>query len=196
MARAFVAVVPPAEVLDAVGRVSWRAVHRPRELSLPRLISPRWTARDQWHLTVQFLGSRVDLDEAARLLAGVRAAAFTTRLGGIGGFPTAKRANVLWVGALEGAREWDALAATVVDAMEPVAGDPDALPFHTHLTLARLGRGADLRATVASTPRPAPIGPRWTVDRVVLFESVTKSTGAVYREHAEIALAAPPSTGQ
>jgi len=195
VARAFVAIVPPRDVVDAVGKVSWRAMHRPRELALPRLISPRWTARDQWHLTLQFLGTRVDLDAAAAALASVSAGPFTARLGGVGGFPSVKRANVLWVGAIEGARELGALAGVVADAMAPLAGDPEALPFHPHLTLARLGRAADLRACVASTPRPAPVGPRWTVDRVVLFESVTKSTGAVYRAHAEVALA-PTSRGR
>jgi 2'-5' RNA ligase len=188
VARAFVAVVPPRDVLDAVGKVSWCAVHRPRELALPRLMSPRWTTRDQWHLTLQFLGTRVDLDAAAASLQDVRADALTARLGGIGGFPSAKRANVLWIGAIEGARALGALAASVTEAMAPIAGAPDALPFHPHLTLARLGRHADLRAAVAQSPRPTPVGPRWTVDRVVLFESVTASTGARYRAHAEVEL--------
>jgi 2'-5' RNA ligase len=189
VARAFVAVVPPREVLDAVGKESWRAAHRPGEVGLPRLISPRWTTRDQWHLTLEFLGTRVDLDEAAALLSGVRAAPVSARLGGLGGFPSAKRANVLWVGAIEGERELRTLAAVVVDALAPIARDPDALPFHPHLTVARLGRHADLRAAIGATPRPAPVGPRWTVDRVVLFESVTAASGARYREHAAVDLA-------
>jgi 2'-5' RNA ligase len=188
VARAFVAIVPPRDVLDAVGKVSWRAMHRAAELELPRFISPRWTTREQWHLTVQFLGTRVDLGEAASLLAGVRAAAVATRLGGIGGFPSAKRANVLWIGAREGGRELGALAAAVTTAMAPIAGESDALPFHPHLTLARLGRSADLRAAVEGSR--APVGPRWTVDRLVLFESVTASSGARYRAHAEVMLGA------
>ena len=93
MARAFVAVVPPRGVLDAVRKVSWRAVHRPAEMALPRLLSPRWTTREQWHLTLQFLGNRVDLDEVATALATVRAAPVRVRLGGIGGFPSERRAE-------------------------------------------------------------------------------------------------------
>lgn len=188
--RAFVAIVPARDVLDAVGKLSWRARHQPRELALPRLLSPRWTVREQWHLTLQFLGNHVDLNEAASCLATVRAEPFAARLGGLGGFPLTKRANVVWIGAVEGAREMGALAAAVVDAMAPVAGDPEALPFRPHLTLARLGRHADLRACVSATPRPAPVGPRWVVDRLVLFESTTGSTGSQYREHAEVALGA------
>jgi len=72
--RAFLAIVPPRAVLDAVGKVAWRAAHRPAELALPRLLSPRWTTREQWHLTLQFLGSHVDLDAAADALSSVRGA--------------------------------------------------------------------------------------------------------------------------
>jgi RNA 2',3'-cyclic 3'-phosphodiesterase len=189
VSRGFVAIVPPRDALDAVGKVSWSARHRPLELALPRLIGPRWTTRDQWHLTLQFLGTRVDLDSASAALEAVRASVARVRLGGIGGFPKERRANVLWVGVLEGARELAAIAAAVRDEMTAIVESDrsDALEFHPHLTLARLARPADLRPTVARAAR-APIGARWTADRLVLFESVTASTGARYREHASVTL--------
>ncbi len=31
----------------------------------------RWTGEDQWHLTLQFLGNRVDLDAVAVALGGL-----------------------------------------------------------------------------------------------------------------------------
>ncbi len=187
MSRAFVAVVPPRAVLDAVGKVSWRAAHRPAELSLPRLLGPRWTTREQWHLTLQFLGNGVDLDAAASALATVRGGAAAARLGGVGGFPTEKRGTVVWVGVREGARDLSALAAAVKEAMLPVVPEPDTREYHPHLTLARLARGTDLRAAAAAAGR-APIGPRWTADRITLFESVSGSSGHRYRAHAEIML--------
>ena len=188
MARAFVAIAPPRDVLDAVGKVSWRAAHRPSELALPRLLSPRWTTRGQWHLTVQFLGTRLDLDAAAEALATVRAPSANVRLGGIGGFPTERRAQVLWIGVIEGGAALSVLAAAVESAMAPLVGEREALPFHPHLTLARLGRAADLRTAAAAWR--GPIGPRWVADRLVLFESVTAPTGARYRSHADVEL--PP----
>src|SRR6478752_2369837 len=145
MSRAFVAIVPPRGVLDAVGKLSWRAMHRPKELALPRLIGARWTTRAQWHLTLQFLGTRVDLDEASAALAKVRGAALRVRLGGIGGFPSERRANVVWLGVIEGARELSTVAAAVGEAMAPLVPTTDARAFHPHLTLARLTRPADLR---------------------------------------------------
>jgi 2'-5' RNA ligase len=189
-ARAFVAIVPSRAALDAVGKVSWRAAHRPAEAALPRLIGPRWTTREKWHLTLQFLGTRVDLDAAAAALATVRAAPARVRLGGIGGFPSERRANVVWVGVIEGAAEVTALAAAVNAALSPVVGATDEREYHPHLTLARLARPADLRAAVAKASSTA-IGPSWMADRLVLFESVTAPSGARYRAHADVALEPP-----
>jgi RNA 2',3'-cyclic 3'-phosphodiesterase len=185
--RAFVAVVPSRGALDAVGKLSWRAAHRPSEVAIPRLLGARWTTRAQWHLTLQFLGTGVDLDAAAEALAGIRGAPARVRLGGVGGFPSERRASVVWVGVIEGADSLRGLAAAVGDAMVPV-GERDPREFHPHLTLARLARPADLRAAAAAAAG-VPVGPRWIADRLVLFESVTASTGARYRPHAELALA-------
>jgi 2'-5' RNA ligase len=189
-ARAFVAIVPSKAALDAVGKVSWRATHRPAEAGLPRLIGPRWTTREKWHLTLQFLGTRVDLDAAAAALATVRGAPARVRLGGIGGFPSERRANVLWVGVIEGAAGVTALAAAVNLAMAPAVGAADERDYHPHLTLARLTRAADVRAAAAKASG-TPIGPPWVADRLVLFESVTAPTGARYREHAHVTLEVP-----
>ena len=185
MARAFVAIVPPRDVLDAVGKISWRASHRPAELALPRLLGPRWTTRAQWHLTLQFLGTRVDLDAAASALAAVRESSVRVRLGGIGAFPTARRANVLWLGVIEGASQLKALAGAVNEAMVEVA-PAETREYHPHLTLVRLARPADVRATVGTSR--GRVGPGWSAERLTLFESVTDPSGARYRAHAELRL--------
>lgn len=190
MPRAFVAIVPPRDVLDAVGKVAWRVTHRPAELSLPRLLGPRWATRDKWHITLQFLGANVDLDAAADALRTVRGAPAHVRLGGMGGFPNARRANVLWIGVLEGRESLAGLAGAVGDAMAPVVGSAEERTFHPHLTLARLTRPADLRAAEAVTARER-VGPRWTAERLVLFESTTGSDAPRYRPHAEVVLDHP-----
>jgi len=192
MARAFVAIVPPHDVLDAVSKCSWRAMHRPTELALPRLLGPRWTTREHWHLTLQFLGNGVDLDAAAAALAAVRGDSAHVRLGGLGGFPSERRATVVWLGVVEGARELSALAAIVKEATAPVVGVKDAAgrEYHPHLTLTRLARPADLRAAARGAGRAA-IGPRWVAGGLTLFESVTAPGGARYRVHAHVALQLP-----
>jgi 2'-5' RNA ligase len=194
MSTAFVAVVPPREVLDAVGKLSWRVVHRPGELALPRLVGPRYTTRDQWHITLQFLGNGVDLDAVGAALATVRARSAWARLSGIGGFPNPRRANVLWLGVKEGRSELSVIASAVAAVMAPlidpsVADDHARREFVPHLTLARAARPADLRGAVTAAVRP--VGPRWSADRLVLFESERGASGAHYRPHAEIVLDHP-----
>jgi 2'-5' RNA ligase len=195
MARAFVAIVPPRDVLDAVSKCSWRAKHRPTEVALPRLLGPRWTTRAQWHLTLQFLGN-VDLDAAAAALAAVRSVSANVRLGGLGGFPSDRRATVVWLGVVEGARELSALAAAVKEATTPMLRPTEAVArgYQPHLTLTRLARPADLRAAAAGAGRTA-IGPRWMPGRLTLFESVTAAGGVRYRAHAHAALQVPDDPG-
>ena len=52
MTRAFVAICPPDAVLDAIAA---------RVASVPHA-NARMTARDQWHITLQFLGDDADID--------------------------------------------------------------------------------------------------------------------------------------
>ena len=61
MTRAFVAVVPPPPVLDAIEAAT-------AGLELPGL---RRTTRAQWHLTMQFLGDVVALAVVAHALAAL-----------------------------------------------------------------------------------------------------------------------------
>ena len=58
MTRAFVAVVPPASVLDAVARATAGI----------DVASVRRTTRAQWHVTLQFLGDVGDVDAVASAL--------------------------------------------------------------------------------------------------------------------------------
>lgn len=178
MARAFVAVVPPPAVLDAVaGAVE--------SLDVP---GARVTRREQWHLTLQFLGNRVELDPVAEALAALAVGPATVRLGDYGGFPRERRARVLWLGVVEGGPFLAQLCAAVGALLEPLGYPPEERDYHPHLTLARWKAPTDLRATVAAL-EAGPLGPAWTVEEVVLFESTTKPTGAEHTEWARFRLA-------
>ena len=61
--RLFVAVWPPPEVLDLVA-----------EIDRPALAGVRWTTRDQWHVTLRFLGRMDGIEAAAARLAEAAAA--------------------------------------------------------------------------------------------------------------------------
>ena len=70
MARLFVAVWPPDDVLDRVA-----ALERPDVAGL------RWTTRHQWHVTLRFLGPVDDVGAVVDALAGSEAPAATVTVG-------------------------------------------------------------------------------------------------------------------
>ena len=177
MTRAFVAVSLPATVLDAVEE-------RAERVALPG----RRTTRDQWHLTLQFLGNRADTDAIAAALAGIDVAPGDVRIGGAGAFPRAARGTVLWLGVAEGGAWLSQLADGVMTRTEPLGHERDTRAYRPHLTLARCRTPTDLREIVA-TLGDVPVGPAWRVDAITLFESRTQRDGARYTPLAEIALA-------
>jgi 2'-5' RNA ligase len=180
--RAFVAVVPPPEVLDAVERV----VAPVRPVAPPRL---NWTHARQWHLTLQFLGAVADADEIVDALRwglhGRRPLALA--LGGAGAFPSVSRASVVWIGLDDGEQELAMLADAVQRATEPLGYEPDHRDFTAHVTIARSRRARPMASLVQSLG-DGPIGPVFHVSDVVLMESDTRSDGAVYREVASFPL--------
>jgi RNA 2',3'-cyclic 3'-phosphodiesterase len=165
--RLFVAIAPPAAVLDELD-----ALAAPLRTGRQDL---RWTSREAWHVTLVFLG-QVDEVAAARLLprlerAARRHHAFRLAFSGAGAFPSATRANVLWSG-LSGDREALAHLAESVAAGASRAGAPPpgkGRLFQPHLTLARCRMPADVTELVAALAGYQ--GPPWTADRIHLIRS-------------------------
>ncbi|HEX5097749.1 MAG TPA: RNA 2',3'-cyclic phosphodiesterase [Acidimicrobiia bacterium] len=174
MARAFVAVTLPEPVLDAVDAAT-------AGLELP---DARRTPREQWHLTLQFLGNHVDLDATAAALETLDAPAGRLGLGGAGAFPKPARATVLWIGLREGVLYLSDLAERVSRA----TGVPlEHRPHRPHLTIARPKRATDVRGVVAALD-PTSLGDAWDVTDITLFESVLGSSGARHTPVRTIAL--------
>ena len=148
--RLFVAVRPPAEVIDAIA-----ALPRPERHGI------RWSRPDQWHVALRFLG---DVDEGAPVadalgaaLAGTEAAAVTI------GPTTAKLGRgVLMIPA----HGLDGLAESVLDATRSIVPVPDdAFAFLGHMTLARCPRSVPRWATGVA------IDTGWTAREVELVSS-------------------------
>lgn len=175
--RAFVAVVPPAAVLDAIA-----AALVPLAGQVP---GARWTTRPQWHITLRFLGNRVDLDAVASSLRGLAVTGGDVRLGGGGAFPSERRGRILWAGVAEGAEVLGRLADGVGRLLEPLGHGPEDHPYHAHLTVARLATPGDLRSAVAALARTS-MGPAWRLGEVVLVRSHTHADGARYEPVARI----------
>ena len=166
MSRLFVALWPPAEVLDQIE-------------ALPRQERPgvRWTTRDQWHVTLRFLGS-ADVDAVTPALRALRHPPVEAVVGG----RVARLGRSALVVPVAGL---DSLAAAVLDATAsavPARAGPEAR-FVGHLTLARL-KGARVGGLVDSL-----IDASWPADEVALVESILGSGPATYRTVATVPLA-------
>ncbi len=173
MTRAFVAVRPPDAVLDAVDTL--------------RVDTGRPTTRAQWHITLQFLGNRADIDAVGAALAGIEVRAATARLGGLGAFPSARRARVVWLGLARGGELFSALAAAVGERLAPLGHEPESRPYHAHLTLARLKASSDVREALEAAAAPV-VGEPWLVDEVIVYESRLRRAGAEYEPRVRVAL--------
>lgn len=172
--RAFLAVVPPPDVLDAIDDLFDRSARSRFQ----------WTRRDQWHLTIQYFGKVADADALVGTLAGAlgSATAPTVQLQGAGGFPADRRAVVFWLGVAD-AESLRSVQRIAADSAEEFIRPRDLIPFVPHLTLARLKRASKLVAEIDALD-DVPIGRAWTVDEVVLLESVSRRGGAVYQRVA------------
>jgi 2'-5' RNA ligase len=180
--RLFVA-VPLTDALRAdLARAvdAWRA--RPEAEAL------RWTDPAGWHLTLAFLGAAratrlPSLAAALERVAGVEPP-FTLSTGGVGGFPTVRRARVAWYGVADPERRMARLAAAVRRELGVETG-----PFRGHLTLARAREvhGVDLAGWLR--PEEAPDG-MLPVDRLVLYRSHLGHGPARYEAVAEAPMGA------
>jgi len=177
--RAFVAIRPPRSVLDAIAA----------RVASPAMFRGRATARDQWHLTVQFLGNDADLAAVATTfeLDPLDLGAGKIRLDGADALGPRRRARILALGLHEGAGWIQELAAQVERRLAPLGyvRDVREKEFRPHLTLARFREPTDLRPLCAAIG-PEPVGPAWRVDGVVLYESVLRPQGAQHVARAHL----------
>jgi RNA 2',3'-cyclic 3'-phosphodiesterase len=172
--RAFVALCPPAAVLDAV---SERAVE---------VAGARMMPRETWHITVQFFGD-CDLDAVVAALSGLSAPAGTVQLGGASAFPRKRRASYLVLSLAAGAEWLAGVADAVAACVAPLGIEREAREFRPHLTLARLRSPRALDAECAAVGSE-PVGPAWRAEELAVFESHLRPSGAEHLVRATLPL--------
>lgn len=142
-----------------------------------------------WHLTLRFLGRSTSLQQdmvMARLDQELDQGPFTVGFGGLGAFPYPQKATVVWLAIAHGGEELEELAVACERAAVASGYDPEERPYHPHLSLARVRPPQDLAAMIDEYPK---FPGRLTVDSVVLYESITGSSGARYTELERVTLA-------
>jgi 2'-5' RNA ligase len=173
--RAFIAFDLDAPTLDALGKMS-DALKR----TAPLRPAPRWTTRDQVHVTAKFLGATSEaqagaLCDALASIAGPQAP--RARITSFGAFPAPARAGVLLATIDDVAGDLARIARATDERAATLGFLREERPFLAHVTFARLRGPVDVRGWIAPIPfAPFDLGVR----ALTLYKSVLSSAGATY----------------
>jgi len=160
----------------------------------------RWARREQFHLTLRFLGD-VEATRAEALAEAIRAAcagfgALHLRAEQIGCFPDRGYPRVVWVGVRDEAERLPRLQQVVEAASAGFTGEPKEQRFTGHLTLARI-KGIKRPEAEALNKAAAGTADRvfgqWTAYQIELMRSELLPQGARHSSLASIGLALLPA---
>lgn len=133
-----------------------------------------------WHITLRFIGECTEPDadriayEVARDLSTSHGSASVS---GLGAFPRASKATVLYASVDDQAGLLGYLAGVCEAAVRDIGFEPEERPFVPHITLSRLRPPSDVRHLIdAFAPFRVPI----KISSITLFRSTPARSGITY----------------
>jgi 2'-5' RNA ligase len=174
--RAFVAVEPPQELLDALEAV---------QSELKRRLRARWVRPGSMHLTLKFLGDIPD-GQVAGVADAVQAAAaghagFSLSACGIGVFPGIRRPRVIWAGFSGPTGLLVDLQRSLEERLAGLGFPREERSFHGHLTIGRFSEPVDPRLLTEMVDSfDSRCFGEFAVRELVLFQSDLQPKGPVY----------------
>lgn len=152
--------------------------------------SVRWTAPENIHLTLHFLGnmSATEVAKVTVLLQNELGAyrPFTLRLEGLGCFPNTRQPRIVWVGVVGETEPLVALQRELGRQLGVIDYVPDSRPYSPHLTIGRVTKGLQSRELSRLgellEQQQAGVGQlaALPVTEISLMRSDLKPTGPVY----------------
>jgi 2'-5' RNA ligase len=179
--RVFIAVDLPNEIRKTLADVQYEL----RDLSN----SVRWVSPDSIHITLKFIGEMPEkrLEDIDDALTGFTWKTFTITVRGVGFFPGKRSPRVFWAG-MEAPTMKD-MAEELDTRMERGGFDKEKRAFRPHITLARArDTRIDSSLVAAAEPYEQYDFGSFVADRVFLFQSTLKPSGAVYEKLKEYLL--------
>ena len=178
--RAFLAIELPPEIKNYLQTVITGMAARVRGV--------RWVGEDGLHITLKFLGE-IEKDTAWRIkdeISGIRTAhaPFSASLSGIDAFPNRRRARVVVVKLGTGIENIKDIFNDVEEGLLKLDIEPEGREYTPHITLGRVREPQPLleKSIVPLEEK------RFTLDRVVLFQSTLTKEGARYTPQWDIKL--------
>lgn len=162
----------------------------------------KWTASENLHLTLKFLGD-VPEEQVPRVCYTVAEAAsvckpFQLHFRGAGAFPNTRRPRTVWIGVAEGEAELRRLQKLVDWALRKLRFPREPRRYHPHLTIGRI-RGAEFGSSNLKEllQESSQFDAATTfIDEVIVFASSLGSEGSTYTVLARAALADPQADEQ
>jgi RNA 2',3'-cyclic 3'-phosphodiesterase len=192
--RTFVAVLIGDELRTRVS-----GVQEPLKKLAPDV---KWVAPDNLHVTIKFLGN-VREDDLPGVYRAVEEASgavsqFDLSLSGLGAFPNARRARVVWVGIEEGREQLVKLASAVDSKLARLGFPKEEREFKSHITIGRVkepsrkdswrdGPSLERLASGINEIDASDLGSQ-RVSSVAVMRSELRPGGPVYSPLKEIAL--------
>ncbi len=170
MPRLFIALDLPEELKQKLGELKYRL----------NFTQARWVKEENLHLTLKFLGQVEEekISSISALLVNSLSdfPCFNLQTAELSVFPALKRARVLWINLVKGRKEAKNLAGLIESKLFTLGFEKENREFEPHITLARF------RKPVCLSSLPS-VGFSFSffADQVVLFESILKPSGPIYK---------------
>jgi RNA 2',3'-cyclic 3'-phosphodiesterase len=178
--RVFIAVEIPLPIRQAI-------FHQTESLRAALATIVRWVPVENMHLTLKFIGdvspANVNLLSQMLTTEATGCAPITLKIGGLGSFPTSRRARVIWIG-IQAPAALESLQHGIESAAARLGYESEERPFSPHLTIGRVkqqvsaGEHQQVRAALEHT-QVGVLG-NAEVTAVHLFKSDLKPSGAEY----------------
>ena len=176
--RAFLAVEPTEDVLQAVSRL---------QENLKKEIKGKisWTRPQGNHITLKFFGN-IDQDDVKNICAIIKkqiasVPTLSLNVEKIGAFPDARRPRVLWLGTTGDIDKLAALQTQVERDFEGIGFPRENRPFHAHLTLGRIKIPQEITGIKEAMDKYKDFAAGgFNCKELVLFQSKLTPQGAVY----------------
>jgi len=145
----------------------------------------KWVRPKSIHLTLKFLGNtdEGEIDGIARVIQnGVRTfQSWSVNIKNVGVFPSLRNPRVVWIGIEDKSSKIITLQNQIEKELSKLGFEEEKRKFSPHLTLGRVKspRGKRDLILYLSDEREKKFG-EMGVDRVVLFRSDLKPSGAIY----------------
>jgi len=181
--RTFIAIELPETIITAISKI--------QEGVKSYGFNIRWVRPENIHLTLKFLGDTKEdeTDKIAKVIfeSVKKYSPLSLFAKGIGVFPGIKRPRVIWVGMSGHLNPLFKLQKKLENGIEMLGFKKEKRPFRAHLTLGRIKDRIDpkrfgdtLRAFGGFESET------FYADKVILYKSELKPTGAVYTQLASV----------